>query len=153
MLRAAVRVLIGVAVCAAFFPGVAMAERVKGRVYDVDERHSEVSLDVAGRHHTYHIEDRTLYRVLRRDHVVLVRAEVLRGRHTIVDAEPAVLEGRVEKVDLKHNKIVIRDAQTKTRRTYLLDPGAARDLKTGQNITYDFEERGSHDVITRWHRP
>jgi len=132
-------------------PASARAERVKGRVYDVYERHSEVRLDVAGRHRTYHIEDRSLYRVLRRDRVVLVRAEVLRGRHTIVDAEPAVLEGRVEHVDLKHNKVVVRDTQTKARRTYLLDQGAARDLHTGQIITYDFEERGSHDVITRWH--
>jgi hypothetical protein len=152
MVRTASRIFALVAVCTALFPAVARAERVRGRVYDVDERHSEVRLDVAGRHRTYHIEDRSLYRVLRRDHVVLVRAEVLRGRNTIVDAEPAVLEGRVEHVDLRHNKVVVRDAQSQKKRTYELDHGAARDLHTGQVITYDVEERGSHEVITRWHR-
>jgi hypothetical protein len=146
-----VRVLLALAALAAL-PATARAERVKGRVYDVDERHSEVRLEVGGRHRTYHIEDRSLYNVLRRDRVVLVRAEVLRGRHTIVDAEPAVLEGRVEHVDLKHNKVVIQDPQSRAKRTYLLDPGAARDLRTGQTITYDVEERDSHEVITRWHR-
>jgi hypothetical protein len=152
MLRKASHIFGLVVVCAALFPAAARAERVRGRVYDVDERHSEVRLDVAGHHRTYHIEDRSLYRVLRRDRVVLVRAEVLRGRNTIVDAEPAVLEGRVEHVDLRHNKVVVRDTQSNKKRTYELDHGAARDLKSGQVITYDVEERGAHEVITRWHR-
>jgi hypothetical protein len=152
MLRKASHI-IGLLVVCVLWPAVARAERVKGRVYDVDERHSEVRLDVAGHHRTYHIEDRSLYRVLRRDHVVLVRAEVLRGRHTIVDAEPAVLEGRIEHVDLKHNTVTIRDTQSKQKRTYELDRGASRDLHAGQVITYDVEERGSREVITRWHRP
>jgi hypothetical protein len=148
----AARFLLSLAVIVAVLPATVFAERVKGRVYDVDERHSEVRLDVGGRHRTYHIEDRSLYRVLRRDRVVLVRAELLRGRHTIVDAEPAVLEGRVEHVDQKRAKVVIRDTQSQIKRTYLLDAGAARDLRAGQVITYDVEERGSHVVITRWHR-
>ncbi len=152
MLRKASR-LAGLLIVCCAVPALARAERVKGRVYDVDERHSEVRLDVAGRHRTYHIEDRSLYRVLRRDREVLVRAELLRGRHTIVDAAPAVLEGRVEKVDVKHNKIVIRDAQSKARRTYLLEPGVLRDLRPGQVIIYDVEERGPHELITRWRRP
>ena len=152
MLRKANHIIALVVACTVFLPAIARAERVRGRVYDVDERHSEVRLDVAGRHRTYHIEDRSLYRVLRRDRVVLVRAEVLRGRHTIVDAEPAVLEGRVEHLDLRHNRITVRDTQSKTKRTYDLDPGASRDLHPGQVITYDVEERGSHEVITRWHR-
>lgn len=146
------RILGLVVVCAILVPAAASAERVRGRVYDVDERHSEVRLDVAGHHRTYHIEDRSLYRVLRRDRVVLVRSEVLRGRHTIVDAEPAVLEGRVERVDLRHDKVVIRDPQSHKKRTYELDRSASRDLHAGQTITYDVEERGSHEVITRWHR-
>ena len=153
MLRKASHIIGLLVMCIVLWPGVARAERVKGRVYDVDERHSEVRLDVAGHHRTYHIEDHSLYRVLRRDRVVLVRAEVLRGRHTIVDAEPAVLEGRVEHVDLKHNKVTVRDSQSKQKRTYELDHGAARDLRAGQVITYDVEERGSHEVITRWRRP
>jgi hypothetical protein len=146
------RFLLPLATLMALVPAAAYAERVKGRVYDVDERHSEVRLDVGGHHRTYHIEDRSLYRVLRRDRVVLVRAELLRGRHTIVDAEPAVLEGQVEHVDLKHDKVVIRDTQSKAKRTYLLDRAAGKDLRAGQVITFDVEERGSHVVITRWHR-
>jgi hypothetical protein len=153
MLRKASHIIGLLVVCIVLWPAEARAERVKGRVYDVDERHSEVRLDVAGHHRTYHIEDRSLYRVLRRDRVVLVRAEVLRGRHTIVDAEPAVLEGRIEHVDLKHNTVTIRDTQSKQKRTYELDRGASRDLHSGQVITYDVEERGSREVITRWHRP
>ena len=152
-MRKASRIIGLVVACAVLLPAAAWAERVRGRVYDVDERHSEVRLDVGGRHRTYHIEDRSLYRVLRRDRVVLVRAEVLRGRHTIVDAEPAQLQGRVERVDLRHNKVTIRDPQSKKKRTYELDHGAPRDLRAGQTITYDVEERGSHEVITRWHRP
>ena len=153
MLRKASHIIGLVVACTVLVPTAARAERLRGRVYDVDERHSEVRLDVGGHHRTYHIEDRSLYRVLRRDRIVLVRAEVLRGRHTIVDAEPAVLEGRVEHVDLRHNRVTIRDTQTKNKRTYELDHGAARDLRAGQVITYDVEERGSHEVITRWHRP
>jgi hypothetical protein len=153
VLRTAGRLITGLLLFMALVPGIAFAERLTGRVYDVDERHSEVRLDVAGHHRTFHIEDRSLYQVLRRDRVVLIRAEMLRGRHTIVDAEPAELEGRVEHVDLRHNKVVIRDPQSRSRRTYLLDPGASRELRTGEVITYDVEERGSHEVITRWHRP
>ena len=48
------------------------------------------------------------------------------------------------------DKVVIRDIHSKSKRTYLLDQGAARDLRAGQVITYDVEERGSHVVITRW---
>ena len=152
-MRKASHIIALVVACTVLLPATARAERLRGRVYDVDERHSEVRLDIAGHHRTYHIEDRSLYRVLRRDRVVLVRAELLRGRHTIVDAEPAQLEGRVEHVDLRHNTVTIRDALTKNKRTYELDHGAARDLRAGQVITFDVEERGSHEVITRWHRP
>ncbi len=151
MFAKAARLLVLSVVCTALVPALAFAERVKGRVYDVDERHSEVSLDISGHHRTYHIEDRSLYRVLRRDHLVMIRSEVVRGRYTIVDATPAVLEGRVEKVNHHKNEVVIRDLQTRDSRTYLVDPAVAKDLRTGQIITYDVEERGSREVITRWH--
>ena len=57
MLRKASHIIGLLVMCIVLWPGVARAERVKGRVYDVDERHSEVRLDVAGHHRTYHIED------------------------------------------------------------------------------------------------
>jgi len=152
MFARAARLLVLTIACMALFPAWALAERVKGRVYDVDERHSEVRLDVSGRHRTYHIEDRSLYRVLRRDSLVMIRSEIVRGRYTIVDAEPAVLEGRVQKVNRHKSEVVVRDLQTHDTHTYLVDPGVARDLHTGQIISYDVEERGSREVITRWHR-
>jgi len=152
MVARAVRLLVLTIACMVVFPALALAERVKGRVYDVDERHSEVRLEVSGRHRTFHIEDRSLYRVLRRDSLVMIRSEVVRGRYTIVDAEPAVLEGRVQKINRHENEVVIRDLQTHDTHTYLVDPGVAKDLRSGQIISYDVEERGSREVITRWHR-
>jgi hypothetical protein len=141
-----------IVVVIALFPWLALAERVNGRVLDVNERHNEVSVDVAGQRRTYHIEDRSLYRVLHRDRRVIIRAELVRGRHTIVDAEPAAREGRVERVDYRHSTVVIRDSESHVAHTYSFEQGMPRDVHKGQLIAFDVEERGSRDVITGWHR-
>lgn len=133
-------------------PALAHAERLNGRVLDVDERHSEVRVEVAGQRRRYHIEDRSLYRVLHRDRKVIIRAELVRGRHTIVDAEPAASAGRVEHLDHRHNAVTIRDPESNASRTYYFGQGVPRDMRSGELVAFDIEERGSRDVITRWHR-
>jgi hypothetical protein len=137
---------------AALCPALARAERIKARVVDVDQRHSEVGVDVAGQRRRYHVEDRSLYSVLHRNRLVIIRAEFVGGRHTIVDATSAALEGRVEQVDSRHHAIVVKDAETHESRTFYFEHSVPRDLRAGQDIAYDVEERGSRDVITRWHR-
>jgi hypothetical protein len=148
----AVRLCLLVGTVTALCATPAHAERLKGRVLDVDQRHSEVRVDVAGQRRRYHVEDRSLYRVLHRDRVVIIRAELVGGRHTIVDAESAALVGRVEHVDAHRDKVVIKDAESRTSRTYYLDPGVPHDLRKGESVAFDVEERGSHTVITGWHR-
>jgi len=151
-MRQAVRLSVLLVVFAVILPASVWAERAKARVLEVNEKKNEVIVDVAGQRRTYHIDDRSLYRVLRRDRLVVIQAELVRGRHTIVNAEAAALEGRVERLDIRNNAVVIRDSESRSSHTYYFDAGVPRDLREGQTITFDVEERGPREVITRWHR-
>lgn len=131
-------------------PARLSAETVKARVLDTNERRGEVTVDVAGQRRTYNVDDRSLYRVLRPGRLVVITAELVRGRHTIVNAEAAALEGRVEQVDRRSNAVVIRDSDTNSARTYYFDAGVRADVGVGDVISFDVEERGPREVITRW---
>ena len=152
MTRKMARLFVLLAAMAALFPALALAERVKARVLDIDEKRSEVRVDVAGQKRTYHIDDRSLYRVLRRDRLVVITAEQVRGRHTIVQAEPAALDGRVESLDLRRNLVVIKDPDSRASHTYYFDEGVERNMRAGELVTFEVEERGARQVITRWRR-
>lgn len=148
----AIRLLVLLLGFTSILPATAWAERVKARVLDVDERRSEVRVDVAGQRRTYHIDDRSLYRVLRRDRLVIIRAELVRGQHTIVEAERASREGRVERIDERRDMVVIRETGSRASSTFYLEQRIPRDLRPGDFITFDVEERGARNVITRWRR-
>src|SRR5262249_43936299 len=121
-MRQAVRLSVLLVVFAVIFPASVWAERAKARVLEVNEKKNEVIVDVAGQRRTYHIDDRSLYRVLRRDRLVVIQAELVRGRHTIVNAEAAALEGRVERLDIRNNAGVVRDSQARACHTTYLHP-------------------------------
>ena len=129
----------------------ATAETVKARVLKVEERKDEVTVDVAGKSRTYRVDDRRLYRVLRPQRLVVITAERVRGRHTIVDARSAALEGRVTDVDERRGRVTIKDSDTGTTQDYHFEDGEVpRRLRRGDVISFDVEERGRRLVITRW---
>jgi len=130
----------------------ATAETVKARVLKVEERKNEVTVDVAGRSRTYRIDDRTLYRVLRPRRLVVITAERVRGRHTIVDARSAALEGRVTGLDERRGRVTIRESDTGATQDYYFEHGLPRGLRSGDVISFDVEERSRRLVITRWRR-
>ncbi len=148
----------GVALCAVLVavlclcaPAVALAETVKARVLDVDERRNEVKVDVAGQSRTYRVDDRSLYRVLRQGRLVIITAERVGGRHTIVDARGASQQGRVIRVDERRGSVSIQDSDDRTTDTYFFDDGSGpRRLREGDVVTFEVEERGMRRVITRW---
>jgi hypothetical protein len=129
----------------------AAAETVKARVLKVEERKNEVTVDVAGQSRTYKVDDRSLYRVLRPQRLVVITAERVRGRHTIVDAKAAAQEGRVTDVDERRGRITVKDSDTGTSQDYHFEDGEVpRRLRRGDEISFDVEERGRRLVITRW---
>jgi Cu/Ag efflux protein CusF len=130
----------------------ATAETVKARVLDVEERKNEVRVDVAGQSRTYRVDDRSLYRVLRRGRLVVITAERVDGRHTIVDARSAAQEGRVSSVDERRGRATIRDTDTGRSEDYYFEDGPPRGLRPGDVISFDVEERSRRLVITRWRR-
>lgn len=130
----------------------ASAETVKARVLSVDDRRGDVRVDVAGNGRDYHVNDKSLFRVLRTGHLVVITAELVNGRHTIVDAKSASLDGRVMEIDEREGRLDIRE-EGGGNATYYLDGGvSARGLRRGDMITYDVEERGRRNVIVRWSR-
>jgi Cu/Ag efflux protein CusF len=126
-----------------------VAETVKARVLEVKQNKNEARVDVAGQSRTYRVNDQSLYRVLRPGRLVVITAELVAGRHTIVHAESAAQEGRVESLDYS-GRVVIRDYESNSRGTYYLDSGVRGNLRVGDTIRFDVEERGSRSVITRW---
>lgn len=132
-------------------PALASAEIVKARVLDVNDRKSEVTVDVAGQTRTYRVNDRSLYRVLRDGRLVVITAERVGGRHTIVDAQQASQQGRVMRIDDRRGAASIQDSDTRTTDTYYFDAGSdLRRLREGDVITFEAEERGPRRVITQW---
>lgn len=127
----------------------AVAETVKARVLDVQERRNEVRVDVAGQSRTYSVDNRALYRILRRGRLVVITAEFVRGRHTIVRAEAAAQEGRVLRSDERRGSVTIRDSESGATETYYLDRDV-RPMRAGDLVSFDIEERGRESVITRW---
>ena len=140
------------AFAALFVPSIAMAETAKARVLSVDEKKSQVRVDVAGQARTYSIVDRDLYKVLVRGRLVVITAELVANRHTIVKAEPAAQEGQVESVDAVRWTVTIKDKETNASKTYVIDKGVDRNLREGDMVNFDVEERGAVSVLTRWRR-
>ncbi len=140
-----------VALACLWAPLPALAETVKARVLSVNERKSEVRVDVAGQGRDYRVNDRSLYRVLREGRLVVITAELVAGRHTIVDAQRAEQEGRVMQIDERRGAATIRDNDDRSTATYYFqgDEGPRR-LREGDEIRFDVEERGARRVITRW---
>lgn len=140
-----------VALACLWAPLPALAETVKARVLSVNERKSEVRVDVAGQGRDYRVNDRSLYRVLREGRLVVITAELVAGRHTIVDAQRAEQEGRVLQIDERRGAATIRDNDDRSTATYYFegDEGPRR-LREGDEIRFDVEERGARRVITRW---
>jgi hypothetical protein len=137
---------------ALFAPSIVLAETAKARVLAVDEKKSQVKVDVAGQQRTYYIVDRDLYKVLIRGRLVVITAELVANRHTIVKAEPAAQEGQVESVDAVRWMVTIKDKESNASMTYVIDKGVDRNLREGDMVNFDVEERGTVSVITRWRR-
>jgi hypothetical protein len=146
-----VAALIAVSLCL-LVPARAAAETVKARVLDVDTRRSEVSVDVAGQRRTYHVDNRGLFGVLREGRLVVITAELVGGRHTIVNARNATQQGRVEGLDERRGSVTIRDSESNATRNYDLDSGVRRDMGVGDVVSFEVEERGPRNVIVRWTR-
>ena len=129
----------------------ASAETIKARVLNVDQRKNQVRVDVAGSGRDYQVNDRSLYRVLQPGRLVIITAELVNGRHTIVDARDATQRGRIEAFDERSGSVTIRGDGGPA--TYNLDAGVAgRGFRVGDTVDFEVEERGRRNVITRWTR-
>lgn len=137
---------------AMLIPSPALAETAKARVLDVDQKKNQVKVDVAGQPRSYYVVNRDLYRVLIKGRLVVITAELVANRHTIVNAEPASQEGQVESVDMVRGSVTIKDKESNGSKTYVLDKGVDRTLREGDMVNFDVEERGTLNVITRWRR-
>ncbi len=129
----------------------ASAETIKVRVLNVDQRRNEVRVDVAGNGRDYQVNDRSLYRVLQPGRLVIITTELVRGRHTIVDARDASMQGRIEAFDGRSGSVSIR-GDGGTAVYYLDESVSGRGLRVGDVVNFEFEERGRRNVITRWTR-
>lgn len=130
----------------------AAAETVKARVLEVKPGSREARVDVAGQTRVYRVNDPSLFGVLKRGRLVVITAEMVAGRHTIVRAEAAAQEGSVLQVDVRRGSVSIRDADTGASRIYYFDSHVDRSMRVGDRIRFDVEERGGGNVITRWTR-
>jgi hypothetical protein len=145
-----VRVLMTACLCLAVGAS-ALAETVKARVLDVNEKKSEARVDVAGQGRTYRVNDRNLYRVLIPGRLVVITAELVAGKHTIVDAQSADQWGRVVGMDAQRGTVTIQQSSGGPTETYYVDD-TMRGLRMGDYITFEVEERGSRKVVARWAR-
>ena len=149
--RNAVFVAVLAMVLSVCVPAAVVAETVKARVLDIDERKNEVKVDVAGQSRTYRVNDRSLYRVLLPGRLVIITAERVGGRHTIVDAERASQRGRVMRIDDRRGAVSIQDSDDRTTDTYFFEGGSdLRRLREGDVIVFEVEERGTRRVVTQW---
>lgn len=134
-------------------PAALRAETIKARVLVVDEKKHAVRVDVAGQPRTYNIDDRSLYHVLRPGRLVVLTAELVSGRHTIVEAKGAELRGRVTDFDERQASITLNDTESSATTTYYLDAEVSgRGIRRGDILDFESEERGRRSVITRWVR-
>jgi len=147
-LHSALRAILPVVLCLFISAPVVMAETVKARVLEVNEKRSEVKVDVAGQGRVYRVDDRSLYATLRPGRLVVITAEFVNGRHTIVDAKRAAQDGRVVSVDEREASAQITDSDTRTTDTYYFETG--RLPRVGETVSFDVEERARRKVITRW---
>ncbi len=130
----------------------AEAETVKARVLEVKPGNREARVDVAGQSRVYRVNNPSLFNVLRKGRLVVITAEFVAGRHTIVQAEPAAQEGYVLQVDVRRAAVSIRSSDTNSSDTYYFDTNVDRNMRVGDRVRFDVEERWGRNVITRWTR-
>jgi Cu/Ag efflux protein CusF len=128
----------------------AIAETVKARVIEVNERKNEAKVDVAGQTRTYRVDDRTIFRTLVPGRLAVITAELVNGRHTIVEARSAMQRGRIVRVEERQGSVTIMDNESRSTDTYYFEDDSARRLRVDDVIAFEVEDRPRRKVITYW---
>lgn len=74
---------------------------------------------------------------------MVITAELVAGRHTIVDAQRAEQEGRVMQIDERRGAATIRDNDDRSTTDDFQGDEGPRRLREGDEIRFDVEERGA----------
>jgi len=127
----------------------ASTNELKVRLLEVNKNRSELSADVAGQKRVFRVQDPKVLASLRTGDLVVVTVDNPSGATpTITNVRSAGLSGRVTSVDQSTGRVTVNvNGQDQT---FSLDRSKKLDVKNGDQIQFETEERAGGDkVITK----
>ncbi len=123
------------------------AREVKARILEIDHGRGRLTLDVAGHRETYGVRDSRLLRAFGVSDLVIITLDENRG-DSVRDIRSAAVSGRVTRLDLSRGTIKV---EVDGRDLYEIeDPRVVEDVREGDRIRFEFEDRSAgRKVITR----
>jgi len=124
----------------------ASANELKVRLLEVNKNRSELSADVAGQKRVFRVQDPKVLATLRTGDLVVVTVDNPNGATpTVTNVRSAGLSGRVTSVDQSTGRVTVNvNGQDQT---FSLDRSKKLDVKNGDLIRFETEERAGGDKV------